>query len=507
MAETSKLLSTEEKFPAPLYTEHVLSHIFSDAQRFFFKHLLQLHYAHCLMLLKQSIISQAEAEAILYALDKLDHSKLLNSHYDGTVEDFFFFIEKEIASLIDEDVAGKLHTARSRNDIDVTLYRMAFRDEVLQLTQSLFSLRQTVIELSRDNVSTIMPLHTHTQPAQPSTLAHYLGGVIDFISRDIDRLKAAFERMNSNPLGACAITTSGFPIDRHYVAEILGFNGIVENSYGAIASIDYITEAVSALAIAATNLGRFTQDLLLWSTQEFSYIRVSDGYVQCSSIMPQKRNPVSLEHVRVLLSKAFSQATGVVMSIHNTPFGDINDVEDDLQPLIFSAFKDAKRGVELLGGVLSKITINREILRQRAQEKFITVTEMADTLVRRERLSFKVAHSIISKIVKQFPTGDATPEQFIEKLVPTFEAVTGRKLTLASGELLEALSPEYFVKIRNIEGGPAPERMREFLQKHSEKALNDQNWIRNELTRIQSVGSNIDKERALLILGQEQVAV
>ena len=184
-----------------------------------------------------------------------------------------------------------------------------------------------------------MPAHTHTQPAQPTTLAHYLLAACEFLERDFQRLQASFSRINLSPMGAAAITTSGFPIDRDETARLLGFEGLAENSYGAIASIDYITEAASVVAVAMVNVGKLMQDLLLWSTREFGFLRLSDAFVQSSSIMPQKRNPVALEHTRILASRAVGEAQAVLTCAHNTPFGDINDSEDDLQPLVFTMFR------------------------------------------------------------------------------------------------------------------------------------------------------------------------
>src|SRR5207248_10621348 len=173
-----------------------------------------------------------------------------------------------------------------------------------------------------------------------------------------------------NPLGACAITTTGFPIDRDYTARLLGFEGLQVNSYGAIAAIDYLLEAASAVAVLTLNLGRLVQELLLWCTEVFGFVRLSVCYVQISSIMPQKRNPVALEHVRILASKAFGQAQAVLSCAHNTPFGDIVDSEDDLQPMVFSMFDDAVRALRLFTGTMSYAEVDRERMRFRACGSF-----------------------------------------------------------------------------------------------------------------------------------------
>src|SRR5260370_31229256 len=226
-------------------------------------------------------------------------------------------------------------------------------------------------------------------------MAAYLLAAVEFLGRDIQRLRAAFASMNRNPLGACAITTTGFPIDRDYTARLLGFEGLQVNSYGAIAAIDYLLEAASAIAVLTINLGKLVQDLLLWCTEEFGFLRLSDAYIQISSIMPQERNPVALEHVRILASKAFSQAQAVLSCAHNTPFGDIVDREDDLQPLAFSMCADAARALRLFSGTMSHAEVDRERMRLRARRSVLCVTELADTLVREEGISFRAAHHLV----------------------------------------------------------------------------------------------------------------
>lgn len=465
----------DDKFPAPVYASTVLTHNFADGQKYFFAPLMHIHYAHCLMLEKQAIITRKEATTILRGLDKLDLQKISAAKYDGSVEDLYFYVERELGSLIGEDIAGKLHIARSRNDIDVTLYRMTLREEILQTVDDLANLRATLISLARKHLRTVMPAHTHTQPAQPTTLAHYLSAAIEFLSRDIGRFKNAFATVNHNPLGACAITTTGFPIDRKKTTELLGFEGLQENSYGAIGGIDYLLETISALATSMISVGKFVQDLLLWAMQEFSFIRLSNAYVQTSSIMPQKRNPVALEHARIITSKAYSQAIAVMTSVHNTPFGDIVDVEDDLQPLVFNTFVDARRALKLLAGAVSSITVDEAGLKRKAAGSFLTMTELADTLVREEKLSFKMAHRLVANTVKKLPGIEAEQAEIIAAL---FVAATeaGIKLSTPRQKLTAALDPLNFVEVRTIIGGPAPKTVEKFLQAQEKIAANDRQW-------------------------------
>ena len=377
---------TEEKFPARIYKENVLADCFEDAKRYFLQAYIDVDFAHAMMLAEQGIITQDELKSLLKSLRSLDLDSIRKAEYDGTFEDLFYYLQREITKTCDVDTAGKLHTARSRNDIDVTIYRLHLRKDVLKLLNSAMDLRRNFLNLVAEHHETLIPAYTHTQPAQPSTLAHYLLGMAENLGRDIKRLQRSFDNMNLCPLGSCAITTTGFPINRHRVAELLGFYAPTVNSYASIASVDYFTETLGATSAMLVNIGKFAQEFLLMAMMEFNVIRLPDGYVQGSSIMPQKRNPVALEHIRAISSKALGQSLGVMTSVHNTPFGDINDVEDDLQPLIYSAMRDAKRAVALFAGTIQSATFNTETLRKRAGENFITVTELADTIVRRVNL-------------------------------------------------------------------------------------------------------------------------
>ena len=213
--------------------------------------------------------------------------------------------------------------------------------------------------------------------------------------------EAAYASTNRNPLGACAITGTGFPIDRKRTTELLGFDGATGNTYGSIATVDYLLESVSATAVLLAGVGRVIQDLLLWCTAEVGYLRLADGFVQSSSIMPQKRNPVALEHARALASKALGQAGAILLAVHNTPFGDIVDTEDDLQPLVASMFDDATRAVTLVAAAMASAMFNRERMAERARLGWITVTELADTLTRDHGVPFKTSHAIASRFVAE----------------------------------------------------------------------------------------------------------
>jgi len=460
-----------ESFPSPIYAETVLSHNFLDAKKYFLDALIEIHYAHTRMLASCGLLTRDEESKLLAAIHGLDRNRIAAARFDGTSEDLFFFIEALLEESAGRALAGKMHTARSRNDIAVTLYRMAARREILGTAAALAELRAVLLKFAAEHVMTIMPAHTHTQPAQPTTLAHYLLAAIEFLARDAARLQASFARVNLSPMGAAAITTSGFPIDRDATAGLLGFDGLAENSYGAIAAIDYITETAAVVAVAMVNIGKLVQDLLLWSTREFGYLRLADAFVQTSSIMPQKRNPVALEHVRILASRALGEAQAVLTCAHNTPFGDVNDSEDDLQPLVFTMFTDARRALRLLAGALATAQVDTALLADRARREFLTVTELADTLVRREGLSFREAHALVAEAVRSCGPRDD----------PASLAVALRKarpaLQLSAQEIERCLDPEYFVQVRTVTGGPARQQTSAALERAGVQQKSIEDWI------------------------------
>jgi argininosuccinate lyase len=456
------------------YVASVLNENFEDAKAQFLAPLMRIHYAHLVMLTETGIIPRADAHAIRVALDGISQTQIDQVRYDGTCEDLFFYLERLIVEACGEEAAGRLHTARSRNDIDMTMYRMQQRSMVLELTEGAVRLRQVLIQLADQHTEDVFAAHTHTQPAQPSTIAHYLLAVIEQLERDTVRLRAAYAATNLNPLGSCAITGTGFPIDRTRTTELLGFDAPTGNTYGSIATVDYLIESVSAAMVLLTGLGRVLQDLLLWCTSEFGYLRLTDGFVQGSSIMPQKRNPVALEHARAIASKALGQASGIVLSVHNTPFGDIVDTEDDLQPLVASMFKDANRAVRLVAAAMGPAQFNRALLAERAEQGWITVTELADTLARDHDVPFKTSHRVAVKFVAECERRPSDPRSGVLREVSA--AVIGRAIEYDEPALAKLLSARHFVAVRTTPGGPAPSETRRAIAASRRLLASDGEW-------------------------------
>jgi argininosuccinate lyase len=443
------------------------------------------------MLAVRKVVPTSSAVVCLRALQTLDIQAIKAAPYDPSVEDLYFYLEKKLIALCGAEDAGCMPTARSRNDVDMTMYRMVIRARTLAVIESLLSLREVLLQLSWTHRATLLTAYTHQQPAQPTTLGHYLMASVEWMERDTHRLQAAYENLNRSPLGACAITGTGFPIDRELTASLLGFDGLQVNTYGAIASVDYLTEACSALMVSMINLGRFTQDLLLWSTSEFAYLTLSDAFVQVSSIMPQKRNPVALEHVRSLASRALLAAQGVFTCLHNTPFADMNDAEDDLQPTAYTAFEDATRALELARGLLQTATLNTEVMERRTHTNFLTVTELADTLVRSCNINFRTAHEIVSRAVKETShnRGD-----FIAAIVRAFPQCTSQALNLSSAQLETALDPHHFVEVRKTIGGPSLEVLSEDIRVAEKTVATDRTWSEAAANRLKQASQQLESQ-------------
>ena len=468
------------QFPGRTFQDCVLAPIFDTQKNYYAKPFIEISKAHAVMLYEQKIITLKEANDILSGLKQIDLLDMSDRQYDPSYEDMFFMIEHELEKLIGKDTAGRLHIARSRNDLDICEFRMVLREKMLEVMQYLNIFREVLLSLAKENINTVMPAYTHTQPAQPSTLAHYILAYQDSLERDFDRLAHLIKTINISPLGAAAITTTGFPISRQRTAELLGFDGLVENSYDGIAGCDYLTECASVLMIMNTSLSRFMKDTLDFCTKEFNVFYLSDPYVQVSSIMPQKRNPSSLEQTRPCISKAIAESKCVFDILHNTPFGDIVDTEEQLQPHLYDSIKYTIRAFKMLSSVFATLKVNKDVLFDRSHEGFITATELADILVRDKGLSFRHSHKITSTIVKYMVKNGKKAQDITPQIIADIsQEVLGRAIDLSVAEIEKALDPVNFVNVRTITGGPAPVETERMLA-NSFKALEENKQEVNE---------------------------
>lgn len=489
------------KFPGKSFAEAVLAPIFEFQRDNLYKPFIQISFAHARMLYEQSIITFDDVKKIIKGLKEVEKLDIENRNYDPLYEDMFFMVENALADLIGVDIAGKLHIARSRNDLDICEFRIVLRDKIIALMEWVNKFREVLLEFAEDNLDTVMPAYTHTQPAQPTTLAHYILAYYDSLERDFNRLKNLFYIVNKSPIGAAAITTTGFPINRERMRELLGFDELIENSYDCIAGTDYLTESASVLMILNTNMSKFMKDTLDFCTKEFNVYYLSDPYVQISSIMPQKRNPSSLEHTRPMISKAIGEAKNIFDVLHNTPFGDIVDTEEQLQPHLYQSIELTIKILKILYSVFSTIQVNKKVLFDRAHEGFITATELADTLVREKGLSFRHSHKVTSELVKYMIKNQKQSKDITAEVIDEIsKRVVGYNVELSQADIEKALDPINFVNIRNIIGGPAPKEVTRMLNKRKKNYEEDIQAYNHYKQKLQNCENN------LKILTEELIA-
>jgi argininosuccinate lyase len=465
-------------FPHPVYDRVVLQPFYEDAKTYLFAPMLAANRAHVVMLCRCDIISQANAKALLDALQMVEELGADGLTRGGAVEDLFFAMENKLIESAGAAYGGNLQLARSRNDLGYALTRLALRPLLLAAIEDLLGLRHALLAYAEKHLHTLMPGYTHTQPAQPTTMAHYVAGVLAGLERDFSRLRFAYETNNHSPLGAAALTGTAFPIDRHLSARLLGFDDILLSTYDSIGASDNFTDVAGVLTTLGVNLSRFTQDLLFWATQECGAIRIHDSFIQISSIMPQKRNPVVLEHLRARISRMLAQAHGIVIHCHNVPFGDTQDIEDEIYPLLLGALETAGEILQLHAAVIETLDVQVDHLRERAAAGFTTVTELADMLVRECDLAFRQAHTIVSALVSYAQEENLQPQAITAEMVKriAFEQL-GIEPALSDEALLRALDPQAFVDSRVLPGGAAPSATAAVLQVQRDQLKKDRYWL------------------------------
>ncbi|HUE76137.1 MAG TPA: argininosuccinate lyase [Chloroflexota bacterium] len=426
---------------------------------------MQIHLAHTVMLARQGIIGQDDARAILRVLSNLRAAGPSSIEIDPGLEDLYSHVERALIRIVGPDVGGRMHTGRSRNDLGVTQARLVLRNDLLDLLDRLLALQRVLLDLSAAHVETVMPGLTHSQHAQVITLGYYLAAFSDVVGRDLDRLEAAYDRVNRNPLGAAALTTTGFPLDRQLTTDLLAFDGLVENAYDAIVSRDDVPECASVIALLMTNLSRLAEDLWLWSTLEFGYVELADRYCAVSSIMPQKKNPGVLEKLKAMSAQAVGDAVATFAAVKNVSFSECGDAQDGGNAPLHSAISVASAAIDLYCGVLPTMTVKKERLRHLAAIGFATMTELADTIVREKGMSFRMAHNIVGKTVSDaVDTGLTAVDLTPEMLDVACQELFGHPLGLSPEALSRSLDPWGNIQVRTVTGGPAPVEMERMLQ-------------------------------------------
>ncbi len=482
-------------FPHPLYDKYVLQPFFEDAKTYFYHPMLAANRAHVVMLRYCGIITKENAVSLIDALRQVETLGVDALTRGGGVEDLFFAMENKLIDSAGAAYGGNLQLARSRNDLGYALTRLALRPLLLEAMDDLILLRQSLLDFAAEHLQTLMPGYSHTQPAQPTTMAHYIAGALAGLGRDSARLRFAYETNNQSPLGAAALTGTAFPIDRHLSARLLGFDNIQLSTYDGIGASDNLTDVAGALSSLGVNLSRITRDLLFWATQESGAIRIHDSFLQISSIMPQKRNPVVLEHLRARISRMLAQAHGIVLQCHNIPFGDTQDIEDEIFPLLFGSLETAKEILQLYAAVIDTLEVNVDHLRERAAAGFTTVTELADTLVRECGLPFRQAHSVVAALVNYANEEKLAPDDLsLEMLNRVASERLGRELALSDEAFKRALDPQAFVDGRDLPGGAAPSATAEVLKQQRRRLADDQRWLETARTSLQAADRALQDE-------------
>ncbi len=457
-----------------------------------FDHEMRIHQAHALMLADRGIVSGEAIRSILDVLGALAASgpEALTIDYRG--EDVYSYVERYIIGALGPDVGGRLHTGRSRNDLHTTAWRMALRARLIELMRVVGRLRQTAIEMAGAHVGTVMPGYTHTQHAQPITLGYYLVAAADGLARDWRRLSAALDCCDRSPLGAGALATTGFPISREQTRDLLGFADLVEVAYEAVASRDDLQEGAAAVALLMTAVSRLATDLQTWNTMEYGFIEFDDAYSSVSSIMPQKKNPATMEHVKAVAGMATGMLGTVLACVKNTGFADVNDGVSAANPSALDAIERATLALAAFEGALATVHVRPEAMRRSAEVGYGTATELADVIVRSSGISFRMAHNVVGRVVREaLERGRTADEIRLEDVEGAAEALFGRRLGLTAAEVAEALDPMENVRSRRATGGPAPERMAEMLARRRAE-------IAADLAALATVADRIDAAYATL---------
>ena len=413
--------------------------------------------AHVRMLAKQQILTDQERDQILEGLtgilaDVESGALQITSEY----EDIHSFVE---ANLIDRigDVGKKLHTGRSRNDKVALDMRLYVRGEVQHTDHLLRELLKVLQRIMEENIDTFMPGFTHLQKAQPVTLAHHVGAYFEMFRRDRSRLKDIYERMNYCPLGAGALAGTTYPLDREYTAQLLGFAGPTRNSMDSVSDRDYVIEYLSALATVMMHLSRFSEEIIIWNSNEYRFVELDDAYSTGSSIMPQKKNPDIAELVRGKTGRVYGALMGFLTTMKGLPLAYNKDMQEDKEG-VFDAIDTTEMCLTLFTGMVDTITFNKEVMEASAKNGFTNATDVADYLVN-HGIPFRDAHGISGRLVlkciaENKALDDLTLEEYRQEC-PVFEA-----------DIYEAISMKTCVERRLTLGAPGEAVMRQVIDEN-----------------------------------------
>jgi len=431
-----------------------------------FDNLGNVNKAHIVMLAEQGLIRGEHAAALAKGVLDMEAAGASVVPLDPSREDAYFNYEAHLIAQIGTDVGGRLHTGRSRNDILATLDRLRCREVLMDLIDALIQVRQTALNNAEVFATVVMPGYTHLQPAQPITYGYYLSAVEQALERDCKRLTRTLETMNQSPLGAAAFAGTPFDIDRARTAELLGFDGYLDNALDAVGSRDFILESLSHLSLLSVFWSRVAQDYFIWSTHEFSLIDFPDSVAATSSIMPQKKNPTVLEYLKGRTGHIVGLLMGASMSIKGSNFSHTGDANREGTRGFWEAAEESLRCLKLLDLVLRTATPNAELAVKRAGEDFSTATGLADLIVREADLSFREAHHVVGGVVRMAMDAGMPAHQIDTAMVDVCAIEQlGHALNLPAQKVRDCLDPVANVQARSSAGGPSQASLAPSLQR------------------------------------------
>ena len=412
--------------------------------------------AHARMLGKQKIINKKEQSAIVSGLKAIERDIEKNKVvFSKKLEDIHMNIESLLFKKIGK-IAGKLHTARSRNDQVVTDLKLWVKKESKILDSELKKFQRTLINIATKNTETIMPGYTHLQIAQPITLAHHVLAYVEMIGRDRTRLEDCLYRLNENPLGAAALAGTSFPIDRKYTTKELGFREPTKNAMDTVSDRDFVIEFLFVLSLIAVHLSKIAEEIVLWSNQQFNFINLPDDLSTGSSIMPQKKNPDGAELVRGKTSIIISNLSSMLNIIKGLPLSYSKDLQDDKQ-ITFNSYDNVSLCIKVMNEILSKSTFNKTRMKELIDNSNATATDLANWLVQNLRYSFRDAYVVTGKIVSYCSKQDRNIDSLSLGELKKFD----KNIT---ADAKKVLSTTYSVKSKSSFGGTAPEITKKMIK-------------------------------------------
>lgn len=456
-----------------------------------YRFLIEQNKAQLVMISESRLLDEKLTRRIAGALREADES---NRRASSPLSSNYLVLEEQLVARIGPE-ASNIHLGRSRNDLGATSERMVMREEILTLTALLADARESLLMLASDHLHTVVPGFTHSVQAQPTTLAHYLAAFVSSLERDGQRLREVYARINASPLGAAAFTTSGFPIERGRLSELLGFQGLVENSYDAImvSTVDSKAELAAALAVSSLNIGRFAQQFLIQNSDSRPGLNLADEAVGHSSIMPQKRNPRQAERIRILASAVLGEAQTVMITAHNTPGGEAADFRIPLLERVEQVTTRAAELLRVLSEFVKAIRVDPQRTLELVDNDYSVMTEFADTLYRAAGLPFRDGHKVAAAVTAHGrATGKRPLDLSFAEVEHVYRQATGQKLPLTPQQLRDALSAESFVRGRRGAGGPQPAETGRMLAAHRARLAQTRAWVEAETVRLRTASASLD---------------